>query len=428
MRKKWIHSLMNANENRILKRSFFWNMVASLLNAVTSAILLFFITRFCGINEAGVFSIASAIAYQCISLGNFGTRGVQASDVKKEFSFSDYFYVRIFSYALLLIMLLYYAFGSGYTLDKSLAVLSFGLFKSVDVIEDLYHGEYHRNQRLDVASILLTFRYLTSIILFVFLIMLTKSVLISSVISFIVTLIVFIVTNIDVIRFFYDNKYRFSFSKFKSLLYIVIPVALTTYIRMYMTNAPKYAIDNCLSDADQAYFNVLFMPVFIISLISDIIFRPYIPRFSASWYDYDFNSFNRLFRKQILIIIGLTIIVVFGGYILGLTLLELIYGLQLHEYMLSFILLLVGGGINTYCAYMTVVITIIRAQKNMAIVYILDFIVCLLIMNPLVSHFGINGAVLIFIILNLISSILSTIILAREYIRHKKDMVMNHGD
>lgn len=428
MQEKWIHALMDADESKILRRSFLWNMVASVLNAVTSAILLFFITRFCGINEAGVFSIASAIAYQCISLGNFGTRGVQASDVKEEFTFSDYFYVRIFSYSLLLMMLFYYAFGSGYTLDKTLAVLSFGLFKSIDVIEDLYHGEYHRHQRLDVASILLTFRYLISIVLFIVLIVITKSVLVASLVSFIVTSIVFLFTNIDVIKFFYNKKYTFSFSKFKGLLYIVVPVALTTYIRMYMTNAPKYAIDNCLSDVDQAYFNVLFMPVFIISLISDIIFRPYIPRFSASWYDYDFTSFKKLLFKQLLIIVGLTLIVVVGGYVLGLTLLELIYGMELHTYMPSFILLLIGGGINTYCAYMIVVITIIRAQKNMVIVYILDFIVCLLIMNPLVSHFGINGAVLIFIVLNLISSILSTIILVREYINHKKGRVMEHDN
>ena len=112
MNQNILDKLINVNEKRILKRSFFWNMIASILNGFTSAIFLFFITRFCGLNEAGIFSIASAIAYQCISLGNFGTRGVHASDVKEEFSFCDYFYVRIFSYLLLLMMLLYYLQGN----------------------------------------------------------------------------------------------------------------------------------------------------------------------------------------------------------------------------------------------------------------------------------------------------------------------------
>lgn len=279
MNQNILDKLINVNEKRILKRSFFWNMIASILNGFTSAIFLFFITRFCGLNEAGIFSIASAIAYQCISLGNFGTRGVHASDVKEEFSFCDYFYVRIFSYLLLLMMLLYYAFGSGYSLDKSLVILSYGLFKSIDVIEDLYHGEYHRRMRLDIAAILLTFRYIISIVCFIVIVLFTDDMFIASIISFVLSLLIFIFTNKNVIHYFYNKKYKFSFGNFKKLLYVLIPVVLTTYIKMYINNSPKYAIDACLGNIDQAYFNVLYMPVFVIGLMCDIIFRPYISLF-----------------------------------------------------------------------------------------------------------------------------------------------------
>ena len=204
-----------------------------------------------------------------------------------------------------------------------------------------------------------------------------------------------------------------------------MPVAITTFIRMYMTNAPKYAIDNCLGDVDQAYFNVLFMPVFIITLISDIIFRPYIPKFSSDWYNFQLKSFTKMLYRQLFIILLLTIIITLGGYLLGLRLLELIYGMELHRYMVPFLLLLIGGGINTYSAYMTIVITVIRAQKNMALVYVLDFAICLLIMNPLVESFSINGAVFIFIVLNLVSSVLSTGIFVKEYLNHKKELKLN---
>lgn len=237
---------------------------------------------FVDLNEAGIFSIASAIAYQCISLGNFGTRGVHASDVKEEFSFCDYFYVRIFSYLLLLMMLLYYAFGSGYSLDKLLVILSYGLFKSIDVIEDLYHGEYHRRMRLDIAAILLTFRYIISIVCFIVIVLFTDDMFIASTISFVLSLLIFIFTNKDVIHYFYNEKFKFSFDKFKKLLFILIPVVLTTYIKMYINNSPKYAIDACLGNIDQTYFNVLYMPVFVIGLMCDIIFRPYISLFSNS--------------------------------------------------------------------------------------------------------------------------------------------------
>ena len=44
-------------------------------------------------------------------------------------------------------LLIYYAFGQGYTLEKSLIVLTFGMFKSIDAFEDLIHGEFQREFR-----------------------------------------------------------------------------------------------------------------------------------------------------------------------------------------------------------------------------------------------------------------------------------------
>lgn len=416
-----VNYLMNVDEKKIIYRASFWNMIASVLNSITSAVLLFFITRFCGLNAAGIFSIASAIGYQCLSLGNFGARSFHAADVKKDYSFSDYLYIRVFSYSLLLIMLCYYAFCSGYTLDKSLAVLSFGLFKSVDVIEDLYHGEYHRNNRLDIGAFLLTLRYFLSILVFIILICITRDITISSILTFVITLVFFIITNKDFIKIFSSEKLCFRRTKFISLLIILVPIVITNYIKLYITNAPKYAIDSCLGNVEQAYFNVLFMPVFIISLLSDIIFRPFIPRFSREWINQDYDKFLKMMGRQLAIIIGITFVIMTGGYLLGLTLLEMIYGVQLHEYMGTFMLLLAGGGINTYCSFMILVMTIQREQNKMAVVNILSFILCLLISNPLVKTFGLNGAMMIFVALNLFPAILFTVIVVRKMIQVKNN-------
>ena len=107
-------------------------------------------------------------------------------------------------------------------------------------------------------------------------------------------------------------------------------------------------------------------------------------------------------------------------YIIDLTLLELIYGVQLHQFMISFMLLLIGGGLNTLYSYLTVVMTVIRSQKKMAFVNIIVFAVCLIIMNPLVRKYEIFGATLISVTLNLIAVILSSIIVLYDYFKYKK--------
>ena len=321
-------------------------------------------------------------------------------------------------------MLFYYAFCSGYTLDKSLTVLSFGLFKSVDVIEDLFHGEYHRNSRLDIGAILLTIRYFISIIAFIVLIIVTKDIFISSLASFALTLGIFVITNKNFIQIFVQEKLKFNFNKFKSLLVILVPLVLTNYIKLYITNAPKYAIDECLGNVEQAYFNVLFMPVFIISLLSDIIFRPYIPLFSKEWMDNNFSKFTKMLVKQLVVIACITVFIMFGGYVLGLRLLEIVYGVSLDGYMGTLMFLLLGGGINTYCTFLILVMTIQREQNKMAAVNLVDLIICLMISKPLVSTFGINGAMLIFVTLNVIPAVIYTIIVIRAMKKRKKESMV----
>ena len=77
---KFSRTLIEADESQIIKRSTISNLIASIINASYSAVLLFFITRIIGVEAAGIFSIAMAYAYQCQTLGAFGVRNVHASD------------------------------------------------------------------------------------------------------------------------------------------------------------------------------------------------------------------------------------------------------------------------------------------------------------------------------------------------------------
>lgn len=399
MKNKLVAFINETDEKMILKRSAFWNMIASVINSTLSSILLFFITRLNGVTAAGMFSIASAIAYQCLSLGNFGTRNVQASDVKKEFSLSDFFYIKILSGILMYGTLIYYSFASGYSNEKAWIVFTFGLFKSIDALEDVIHGEYHRNNRLDIAAILLTFRYIVAVIEFVIIYMITKDLIITSSISCITTVLICFLENKGIIKHFYNDRIHFNVVSFKKLLFVLIPISISNYVRMYVCNLPKYSIDANLSESMQTYFNILIMPVFIITLISDVIFRPYITKLSVFWHQKDFHDFKILILRQLLVIVFLTIIMIIGGYVIGLKLLEIVYGVELSLYMSSLMILLVAGGFNTASAFLTLVLTIQREQKKFVIVYILTTILALFIADYLIVNFQILGASILYLLI-----------------------------
>ena len=74
--------LYDCDQDRIIRNGTFWNLCASSLNSLMTAFILFFVMRLNGVEDAGLFSIASALAYQALTIGLFGVRNCQAADVR----------------------------------------------------------------------------------------------------------------------------------------------------------------------------------------------------------------------------------------------------------------------------------------------------------------------------------------------------------
>jgi len=425
---KFILNIMNdTDENRIIKRATFWNMLASLINSFLSSILLFIITRLSGATLAGVFSIASTVAYQCLSVGLFGTRNFHAADVSKEYSFTEYFYIRIISTIMMYGMLLYYVLFSNYDINKALIVLTFGLYKSVDCFEDLIHGEYHRQGRLDIAAILQSIRYIISLIAFVLVYVLTMNLLLTCFITFVLSLLLCVIENLSICFHFVKEKLIFRFDKIKKLFGILLPICISSFVHIYICNISKYAIDANLSSEIQTYFSILIMPSFVISLLSEVIFRPYITRLSKCWHDKDIHHFKKLIYNQLLVILILTIIVNIGGYVVGLRLLELIYNVSIMKYMNCLLVLLTAGGFSTAFTFLSLVLTILREQNKFLFIYIIFAVVGKLLSNILVIHYGIWGASILYLgVCVAIFMSFSTMLIAK--IKSSNKTITNEGE
>ena len=396
----WILSI---SESQIMKRTMVWNMISSILSGFFTAIIVFFITRISGIEVAGIINLAAAYGYQCLTLGSFGVRNVQASDVNYENSFSDYFYQRIITSCLMYFLLIYYSFMSGYALEKALIIFLFGVFKSIDAIEDLYHGEYQRHNRLDIGSILLSFRLFISLVVMVITLFLSKDIILTLFVTCVVSMIIFIIQNKNLIKKFdYGQALKFNKGNVLNLFKITLPLCLSYFISMYLTNSPKYAIDQAnLGESIQGVFGILMMPVFTINLISNMIFRPLVNNLSVYWNKNNLRKFIKNVCKQIILVAIITFSIMIFGYIIGLYLLQIIYGTELMSYMSSFMILLFGGGVITLSNVFLLLLTIQREQNKVIFVYIIGLFLTILFAQKIVVHCGIIGASWLYVLINL---------------------------
>ena len=83
---------------------FFWNMVGSACYSFSSILYLMVVTRICGAEEAGFFSLAYATAQLLLTVGRYGMRTYQATDLKSAYSFLEYGFSRILTITLMVVL------------------------------------------------------------------------------------------------------------------------------------------------------------------------------------------------------------------------------------------------------------------------------------------------------------------------------------
>ena len=151
---------------KIDKNNVLWNLIGSLVAAASSFVLLLFVTRILGIADGGTFSLAFSTAQILLTVGKFGIRSFQATDLKHEIPFSTYLQTRIWLCLSMLLLCLCYVIFRKYSLERSCIFLAVCFIKMSDAVEDVFHGELQSHNKLDVAGKLLTVRNLFTMLLF----------------------------------------------------------------------------------------------------------------------------------------------------------------------------------------------------------------------------------------------------------------------
>ena len=163
-------STSDAAQRKIIRGGYIWNSASGMINAVQSLIILIFITKFVGIEEAGIFSIAYAVGGLLQMFATYGVGNFQITDVKEKYSFSDYFWNRSITVLVSLALLAGYcalksAFG-GYSAEKTLIVLLIGAWKLIDSMENVFYAMFQQKGRLDIGAKCYTIRMTASMVLY----------------------------------------------------------------------------------------------------------------------------------------------------------------------------------------------------------------------------------------------------------------------
>lgn len=404
------------------KSAYLWNTSAAMLNAFQTVFILMLISRIDPVIDAGVFTIAFAIGNLMMTIGKYGIRQFQVSDVNEKYSFKEYLTSRVVTTIVMIIASFIYVgynhLTGLYNIEKCMVVILICFAKAVDAFEDVFHGMLQQYLRLDVAGKILTIRLFTYIIVYLAVYLITQNLVITSAVALVISVFQFVILNYIALKDFQTKKKALSYKKVGNLLVECFPLFIAAYLVMYIGNAPKYAIDKVMPSEAQACFTYIFMPVFVISLLSQFVYQPVISKLAMLWNQSRLQEFNKLIFRQVGLILGLSAVAVIGGYLLGIPVLSLIYGVNLDEYKTALVILLLGGGALAFVNFLQMIITVARKQNLLNIGYILAFLAFVLLGKMVVEEYGIIGISVFYTVvvlgIGIIFGIITVLIIKRK--------------
>lgn len=382
---------MNITVNNNAK-TFIWNTIGSMCSAATSFILLIFVTRICGSIDAGVFALGFANAQLMLTIGRFGMRAYQATDVKFTTKFSTYLTSRIITCTFMLLISIVYIIWSGQSVIKGIILFSICSIKMVDALEDVFHGLFQQNGSMDIAGKYLTIRNCITIFSFAIILIFTKDLLITCIITGIISIISCCIINIPMMKKIVKINKDFSKKELLTLFVNCLPLFIGSFLSLYVYNVPKYMIDRYLTSDIQTFYNILFMPAFVINLFSEFIFKPLLTDLALKWEQNQIKIFVNYIFKLMLGIFLITVIVISTGYLFGNQLLSIIYGVDLNEYRIELILLLCSGGFGAGVYFLFNTLTAMRQQVSLLIGYTTVALLISILSPILVRNYNIMGA------------------------------------
>lgn len=391
--------------NKSINRDLFWNTAGSLIYALSSMILAFFVMRVAGASDGGIFGFGfSTFGQQMFIVAYFGIRPFHITDVSSEYSFGEYRRARVLSSlvaVLISVVFLAVLFYSGkYSAYKSAVIMLLAMSKTADGFADVYESECQRSGKLYLGGKALFFRTLCFMTAFMAALWITGNLLTAAAWGLIGQIIGFFGFNSRFLMECLDKKSKvirkgkcLKIFKDTALLFVSV------FLDFYIFSSVKYAIDLSAGSEASGIFNILFMPTSFVYLVANFIIKPFMTMLASAYELGDNRRFSDISRKIKAVIAGLILIssvlaLALGGYVLkiGEIILGPDYSGSLYPHRYAFAIIIAGGGFYAMANFYYYLLVIMRRQKNIFAVYLLTAAAAFVISDLAVTGFGIEGA------------------------------------
>lgn len=375
-----------------MKQTYLWTVIGGSFYAGSSFVMSIVTTNLLGAAAAGILALALSIGSQLVTVGYYNIRTYQVSDFNEKYSFGDYCILRCITIAAMLLIGVIWIWQGGYTGVKLAAIWAAVGFRVLEAVSDLLEGRYQQKGRYDASCrgmFVKTFLYL---VIFLSVLLISGQLMPALLAMDICYLVSIIIIDSTLIGDFGGISFRSTWKKQGRLLLEGLPLFINAFLNTYIINAAKYAVDEYYDSEMLGIFNALYMMAFVVNMFSSFMLKPIVSVLAEKFSKKDMTGFGRLVIRQVMVVLALTAVCIGGGYLLGIPVLTLLYGVDLTGYRGALCLILISGGFTAMYQLFQYAIIVMRHQYSTFICCGVTAVITYFVTPLLTKRYAIMGA------------------------------------
>ena len=382
-----------------VKKNIVWNSVGNFIYLFSQWLLSFFVVRLLGFENAGIFSLAIAIAGSFVGISLYGMRSFQVSDIEGKYPDKAYLLSRYITSLIALVACLVFVAANTYSFYISVCILVYMCFKLSESLSDVFQGILQKAMRMDYIGKSFILKGVIVLAVFVASIALTRNLLIGMIALVVSSFaIVLIYDQTKAAHFYVDTESTGWKACVKALLKECLPIACFVFVFNMIAQVPRYFLESRVGAEALGTYSTIAMPVVIVQVSASFIFAPLTTPFAQSLNEGDTKKFMALFWKTIVFLLGLSAAALIGFGFIGKWVLVLLFGQAIEPYTFLLMPLVVCTILVAVSWFLSTILIVLRRLKALLVISIVSFAVVAAGSIPCIAAFGQNGASFVLII------------------------------
>ncbi|WP_066259029.1 oligosaccharide flippase family protein [Neobacillus drentensis] len=404
-----------------LKRNVSFMLIGNLIYALSQWGIIMVLAKLGSPKMVGGFTLGLAVTAPIILIFDLQLRSVLATDIKNEYSFQQYLFLKGVSSFIALVVLGIVIVIGDYKGQVAFVIFLVGTAKLVESVIELHYGLFQKHERMDMIAKSLVIRGFSSLFIIAILITLTKSLLIAVTgfaLSWLFVLVMF--ESPKAKQMVVTDASSFNIHSLKRLFLTSFPLGVVMMMISLYSNIPRYVIERISGTEAVGYFSALFYIVTAGNLVINAIGQTISPRLASYFSNKEYTKFSKLLMKFVLLgfIYGLCGIIL--TLIIGKQVLSIVYTQDYIKFHKVFVLLMIAGTLMYAGSFFGFALTAMRKfsiQPILSSIWVISTIILSIIIIP---HFGLTGAAIVSIITTAIQQLTLAITVMVYLVQAKK--------